>query len=1156
VIKAGKIYRIDDAGEVVDEWSVLDPDGNATSNLTGLEFVGSQLFVADAATGKVYSSLVPLPTIAISNNPRALTTDGTSLWVAVDADPVDKIIKMTASTSSASLITTFDSPGTETDGLAIHDGYLWVLNNDTHNIEVPGPGGSQVMQMTVPTLVKVDPTTGEELFFSPLVADTYGGQDILKDLVSGLASDGEILYTGSNGQSDGSAGAFYTIDPDNYRSLCMFGKCFAAPLAEVANQFAGALGQVNSFQSFAVATTTSFADDRRLVTAGAPSSGDSANRISRFDIAALTANGFGGTADSVMYDQYQLPDNESGAADIRGLAIIGTVMYMVDYGNAKLLGTSLPENTGVEMTVVGSYTTTLSATTDGGTFSGTASYSVVRNTDVRIQLTSPTDNFVATSSSATIAGRVNDPAVTAVSVGIQLPSTSFIDDEVDTGGVSAGLWTAATQHGDGSVAWGIDSSGSCPACGAAAWRFGKSGASGFDQVGSRVAGTLTANDVLPVNVGTSLSFTTAWDTEFQAEMDQKFIQVASVTTDLQGNDVVGTYKNVAQLVQFVDQMFMPMPPNKHEDLFIWLQTPPLPFSTAQQHPVFIDLSPLAGQRIKIRFAFDSIDEFANEGLGWFVDNIDFSGSGTKTISIATVVLDAPVNVAYGTSTVTMYRSFSTSFVLAEGENTVIATAVQPYGPSLQGQIQTQGFVDTKDPVITLFNVPANTNNVQQTLKGTLVEPTIDKGGLMEIRHDVVNIYGTSSSAIVGKVTTEGEFSLFVSLQEGTNTFVATASDGGGRTATVSLVSVADLTAPVGTIEVITVTSEGEAVVGDQYFVLVAATDALSGVASSVLVSTGDAMVALDEVPAILREMHSLSSVGSVTTTHVTLAAVESGTPVGVNDISVTVSDQAGNSTTIDGTLSVVAARTNRNFFLFPGHNFMGLALIPDDGNAATSDDASLDRLMEQDVTSRVSQALIDHLATSTVTLGDVVESTFAFNRAGNFIVHTPGEGALDTLTELEPFQGMTMKTLEAVGGSAAVFKEVSVAGFTAQQSVPIRINIEGVFFRQGQLPPDKELRVGYNLVAPHTLGDTLFDSVFRGALIPRELAISALTFVRRVDAVAENTGITAEIFEGFDSASLGDLLNPVLSYWTFIVDDPQNDLVNDLLDPLGPTITP
>jgi hypothetical protein len=99
------------------------------------------------------------------------------------------------------------------------------------------------------------------------------------------------------------------------------------------------------------------------------------------------------------------------------------------------------------------------------------------------------------------------------------------------------------------------------------------------------------------------------------------------------------------------------------------------------------------------------------------------------------------------------------------------------------------------------------------------------------------------------------------------------------------------------------------------------------------------------------------------------------------------------------------------------------------------------------------------------------------------------------------------------------------------------------------------LRVGFNLVAPHILGNTTFDTVFRGALIPRELAISALTFERRVDAVVSN-GISAEIFEGFVSNSLGDYLKPTLSYWTFIVDDPQNDLVNDLDDPLGPTIVP
>ena len=258
---------------------------------------------------------------------------------------------------------------------------------------------------------------------------------------------------------------------------------------------------------------------------------------------------------------------------------------------------------------------------------------------------------------------------------------------------------------------------------------------------------------------------------------------------------------------------------------------------------------------------------------------------------------------------------------------------------------------------------------------------------------------------------------------------------------------------------------------------------------------------------------------------------------------------------------MVSARTNRNFFLFPGNNFMGLALIPDDGDPNTTDDASLDRLMDQDVTGQVNPAFVTQQNTTTITLGAVVESTFAFNKAGNFIVHTPGDGAADTLTNLSPFQGMIIKTKETSAPGTTtpvdVFKKVNVAGFTAQQAVPIRINIQGVFSPRGAaLPPSKEMRVGFNLIAPHILADTLFDTVFRGALIPRELAVSALSFERRVDARADASDIRAEIFEGFVSNSIGGLLKPVLSYWTFIVDDPQNDLVNEFGDQLGPTITP
>jgi hypothetical protein len=237
---------------------------------------------------------------------------------------------------------------------------------------------------------------------------------------------------------------------------------------------------------------------------------------------------------------------------------------------------------------------------------------------------------------------------------------------------------------------------------------------------------------------------------------------------------------------------------------------------------------------------------------------------------------------------------------------------------------------------------------------------------------------------------------------------------------------------------------------------------------------------------------------------------------------------------VSGSLNVVSARSNRNYFLFPLFNFMGLAIIPDDADDSTTDDASLDRLMLQDVSTLVNPGYADALG-GVVTLGDVVESTFAFNSLGNFIVHTPGDGALDTLTELDPFQGTIVKTMEAVN-SVDVFKKVSVSGFTALQSVPIRVNIQGVFFRQGQVPPDYVLRTGYNLVAPHSLTSRTFDNVFRGALIPDELAVSAITFERQVESdLASDAAITAEVTEAFVTNSLGDYLNPVFAYWTFIV---------------------
>lgn len=357
-------------------------------------------------------------------------------------------------------------------------------------------------------------------------------------------------------------------------------------------------------------------------------------------------------------------------------------------------------------------------------------------------------------------------------------------------------------------------------------------------------------------------------------------------------------------------------------------------------------------------------------------------------------------------------------------------------------------------------------------------------------------------------------------------FTVTVTDRGGATATTSVIILRDNTAPTGVARVVTITSDDEAVVSDQFFLIVAAEDGESEVDTVVEADSDDALVDIDDVEDILVEMHQLGTVNS-DTTHVNLSTVADGTPVGSNTISVEITDVAGNGATIEATLEVVSKRTNRNYFLFPGVNYVGLALVPEDTND------TFDELYTQDVTDLVSDEL--EATSTTVTLADIIETTFAFDGAADvFLAHTPGASA-DDLTELEPFQGMIITT-RTTASSVDVFEEVSVSGFSAAIAVPIKMNIEGEFAETGEsLPPSDVLSPGYNLVAPHILEDETFDLVYRGALIPDELAVSAITFAREVIASAGDDTIDAEIFEGFSVASLGDFLSPVQSVWTFIV---------------------
>ena len=1176
--KGDVVRRFGEEGNLIREFPIEDPN-NVFGGIQGAVFVGSLLYLAESQGDTVQAALVPSVEAVRTTKPRAMATDGDFLYLVVDAEPEDKLMKLDPNTPNSPLVTSFgdggavDAPGTDIDAIAFHgDGFLYTLSNDLRSIETP----QGVFQFALPVLNRIDPETGRDVAFFPILIEFGVGEfDFLIDPIDALASDGNFLYGGARATDD-IEGVWFKIDIDDLEFIEAFGEIIGGPVAEEIQEFEGQLDFMPGFQSMEVTTGPEFPASRALLGSGslvADGSGP-ADTIARFD-----------RDDGTMFREV-IPGATNGqfrltGTDIKGMAYTTSskLLFLADDASDKILSTKLPENTGEELTVVGSYDTDLVVDVDSTTNQNVTSvtYSIIRNPEVVVTLDSPVDDFVATSTQTTISGLLNDPSILSVDVGIQLPFTSFVDDSVVDDTASLDIWDITD---DGSAAlWHIacndDPSQGFPfadeprfSSSPCSWRFGIPTPDGtFSSFNTGVdtipTGALTTADTIPVGADTELDFFTGYITEGTADVDIKLVEVAVVTTDPQGNEIIGGFETILQIVAPGEDDQNEIPANAHPD-FEFVQLPPL-FINPSLVQVSFDLSPFAGDDIKLRFRFDADDDIGNDEEGWYLDDIEVSGAGTQTVQVNTTLLDPPEVVTVNGTSTTFFREYSRTFTLSEGANVVVADADQPYSPFLTGSAQASGFVDTLAPVVTLAGLPNATNDASQTLTGTIDETTLVSLIITQSIFDGVNATTSNTILALGTVPEGGTFSAGVSLGTGINTFSALATDRGNKEGTAEETSIGDFTPPSGIVQIIGVTSEDEALVEDDFFVVVSATDNIfgSGVAT-VETETGDPLADIVNVPAILVEMHGLDTVtvggNASSTTHVQLSDVVTGTPVGLNSITLTVIDEAGNSATATGDLNVVSARSNRNFFLFPSFNFMGLALIPDDGDANTDNDASLDRLMDQDVTDRVNPDFAALLPGGTATLGDVVESTFAFNKAGNFIVHTPGPGATDTLTDLEPFQGMIINT-NTTAASTDIFKKVSVAGFTATQSVPIRINIQGVFFRQvpGQIPeapPDKELRVGYNLVAPHILIETLFDRVYRGALIPDELAVSAIGFERRVDATSDGSDIDAEITEEFVSNSIGDFLKAVFSYWTFIVDDVADTRLNELGDQKGPTITP
>ena len=936
-VKGKDVFRFDADGRKIGVFTLNDP---SVGPVTGAVFVGDALYLAEINGNTVHAGLIPVPPTVISTDPVGMATDGTDLYIAVDATPRDKIMKVDTTGAKVAAFGdngAVDSPGEETDGLAFHKGSLYAAANDIRTFTLFDPFGNPFIETRlIPTISKMNPTTGKELerraiwvqgafqgpgsgFFEfldhcgpppfPGAQPGPGCVVVLQDSIGALGSDGQRLYAGVKG-TEGRQGQWFTVDPDDPNEQAR---------AEEVVEFEGQLPFVPGFESFEVSDFSGAPEDRKLLTSGStidPS--NPADTVVRFD--RNTGAMFRENPDQNPTGQFVLTGQ-----DIKGMAYISSTrtLFIADDVSDKVFGTVLPENTGVELTVVGNYTTDLQVDVDSTTVQSAtpASYSIDRNPEVIVEVQSPADGFVLTSPTTTISGRVNDPSIDEVAVGIQLPFTRSIDDPVSTAG-SPAIWTPS-DDGSGAL-WHITCEGdpgprrfSSPPC---AWRYGVQGVPGFDT-GSRTQGSLETTDAVSASQDTRVGFKTAFGTEVVPDVDFKLVEVATIRTDLQGNDIPPTEADWRAVLQIVGLggAFAPTPANAGPG-FRFLELEPV-FINPNMVSVDIDLGQFAGERVKIRFKFDSVNEFSNGGQGWFLDDIEVAGSGTRTVLIPTTRIDTGQGTAPR-----FFRQFSTPFELSEGENILTANAKQPYRPFDTGEAVSRGFVDTRAPELALFGIPFATNQLGQTLSGAVFDPTMTS---LEITQTVF-INAVSSTETIFGISAEpadNSFQVGIRLREGRNIFTASAIDGGGLRATTTFEVIGDITGP--NIERVTAVFPVGAVsarAGDEIIFQVLADEGagdVSGVEKVELVVAGelvDQLVPAGDIPEIVRAQFQLRG------NFILFTRVPEGVPPGEFVLQVRATDFAGNTT--DSTVSgdVTASLEAKNTFLFEDANLVGINL--------------------------------------------------------------------------------------------------------------------------------------------------------------------------------------------------------------------------------------
>ncbi|MDP6415168.1 MAG: hypothetical protein QGG54_09120, partial [Gammaproteobacteria bacterium] len=554
--------------------------------IVGLTAIGYTLYIGDSDSNSVKIASVPLPTTTITTEPKAMAVDGSDMFIVVEASPKDYLIKVD---TDGEFVTAFNSggsvalPSDDVEGLAVIGDYLYASEMSSGGQQYGGPTGK---------IYKIAKATGAADSNFDLPAPCNQGP--CYDGIGGLGTNDQgdeliVALTASCyqcGQNE-----FYSLDPDNPNNVDQ--------IMNITATNAGAIEEANDFYYVA-----------------------QQGQLFKYE----DTNQGWNTVKS---------DGLAGVSDITGLAYIDTTMYLAftdgNSGTGKVRGVTLDENIP-ELTIIGSYTSTLAASGTGfSTTDTSSSFAIAKATSSTVAVTSPTSGFSVFTKAMPITGTVNDPAVETVSVGVDLPFTELFKDAADDGATSTGkmnatgMWNAACESDNGDVK---ADSGTC------SWYYGQTNNMNYDN-GAQNSGTLQLKEAISiVSADVSFTFDTWWDTEPGLDYDRKIVEVSengsswtTVAAILGPWDIdqgTGNPWYTPSALSGVQQWLTVPQANMGGMQFSnnfdpYAMCPPNCGNQGNQggdaDPVWesveVDLSAYVGKTIYIRFSFDTMDAYVN-----------------------------------------------------------------------------------------------------------------------------------------------------------------------------------------------------------------------------------------------------------------------------------------------------------------------------------------------------------------------------------------------------------------------------------------------------------------------------------------------------------------------------------------------------------------